>query len=207
MKKSLVLFVIILSAISFSHVPFFLNENDFSDKSYFVEDVDLSQIYYYEFTGKEDISFIFESIDEKNLYILYGIPVGVPEQNSSLYFRPSLSIYDPKGNLIDKFDFTNSDPELMHEFFGDSYSFLYLRYNEPFKEDGLYKVTLSSIEPGKIWIAFGKREEFTAEQIFSLNKMIRDIRDFHGLKGLANWQKNGIGMLIYAAFVGLIIFL
>ena len=62
MKRSLVSFIIILSVISFSHVPFFLNENVFSDESYFVEDVDLSQIYYYEFSGKEDISFIFESI-------------------------------------------------------------------------------------------------------------------------------------------------
>ena len=146
-------------------------------------------------------------MDEKNLYILYGIPVGIPEQNSTLYFRPSLSIYNPQGALVDEFDFTNSEPELMHEFFGDSYSFFYLRYDEPFEENGLYRVTLSSTEPGKAWIAFGKREEFTAEQIFSLNKMIRDIRDFHGLKGLASWQKNGIGMLIYAAFVGLIIFL
>ena len=207
MKRSLVLFIMILSVISFSHVPFFLNENDFSDESYFVEDVDLSQIYYYEFSGKEDISFIFESIEGKNLYILYGIPVGIPEQDSTLYFRPSLSIYNPLGELVDEYDFTYEEPELMHEFFGDSYSFLYLRYDEPFEEQGLYKVTLSSIEPGKIWIAFGKREEFTAEQIFSLNKMIRDIRDFHGLEGLTSWQKNGIGMLIYAAFVGLIIFL
>ena len=53
MKKSvIIIFIITLSVFSFSHVPFFLNEEVFSDETYFVEDVDLSQIYYYDFDKK-----------------------------------------------------------------------------------------------------------------------------------------------------------
>lgn len=207
MKKIFLIPILLITIISFSHIPFFVSEGDFYNGDYYVEDVDLSQIYYYTFDGMEEISFVFGSIPGKSLHILYGIPVGVPNRNSTFYFRPSLSIYGPYGNLLDSFDFENSEPELMHEFFGDSYSFVYLRYDEPFEEDGLYRVTLTSKEPGKVWIAFGTREEFTIKQIFEINSMIRDIRNFHDLEGLAAWQRVGLSALILVAFVGFMVFL
>ncbi|MDK2951818.1 MAG: hypothetical protein PWQ77_1483 [Kosmotogales bacterium] len=207
MKKIFLIPILLITVISFSHIPFFVSEEDFYNGDYYVEDVDMSQIYYYTFDGMEEISFVFGSIPGKSLHILYGIPVGVPNRNSALYFRPSLSVYGPYGNLIDSFDFENSEPELMHEFFGDSYSFVYLRYDEPFEIDGLYRVTLTSEGSGKVWIAFGTREEFTIKQIFEINSMIKDIRNFHDLEGLAAWQRVGLSALILVAFVGFMVFL
>jgi len=207
MKKIFLIPILLITVISFSHIPFFVSEEDFYNGDYYVDDVDLSQIYYYTFDGMQEISFVFGSIPGKSLHILYGIPVGIPDKNSTLYFRPSLSVYGPHDNLIDSFDFENSEPELMHEFFGDSYSFVYLRYDKPFEIDGLYRVTLTSKESGKVWIAFGRREEFTIKQIFEINSMIRDIRDFHDLEGLAAWQRVGLSALILVAFAGFIVFL
>jgi len=195
MKKYLFIFIIISSLSLFAHVPFF---HEAQDNKVHIEDIYLSQIHYYEFTEEHDnIEFNFYLEEGKNLYILLGVPKieRLEDFNFMMYIKDSNNI------IIDSFDTRKMDSEIMYEPFGDTYSWEYLRYDEPLKE-GIYKVQLTSKEKGKVWIAFGRREEFTAEQLLSLPKLIKGIRDFHELEGRATWEKYTLGITI-----GLISFL
>jgi len=189
MKKILVFFLISVSLITLAHVPVFHYMND---NSIFIEDVYLSQIHYYEFKeAYNKISFTFNLEENKNLYILLGVPKIDRLEN----FGFIMSIEDSKGDIIEKFESKNLESEIMYEFFGDTYSWEYLRYDKSLQE-GDYSVEISTKEKGKVWIAFGKREEFTTEQIFSLPKLIKVIREFHELEGRATWEKYTLGITI-----------
>lgn len=154
-----------------------------------VEDVYLSQIHYYEFDERNDnITFTFDIVEDNNLYIM----LGVPKIDRLGYFDFVMEIKNEYNKIIYRLDTRLIKPELMYEFFGDSFSWQYLRYDEPLKE-GMYKVVITSEEKGKVWIAFGKREEFTTEQIISLPKLIKGIRDFHELEGRTTWEKYALG--------------
>jgi len=50
----------------------------------------------------------------------------------------------------------------MYEFFGDTYSYLYVRRDSALTKDGLYSVEIEAKDPGRVWITFGRKEKFTA---------------------------------------------
>lgn len=189
MKKIMFIFIIFSSIFVFAHVPFF---HESQDNKIYIEDVYLSQIHYYEFDERNDnITFTFDIVENNNLYIILGVPKIDRLENFNLIMK----IKNQKDLIIASFDTKELNPEVMYEFFGDTYSLEYLKYEESLK-DGRYKVEITSEEKGKVWIAFGKREEFTAEQILSLPKMIKGIRDFHELGGRATWEKYALGITI-----------
>lgn len=187
MKKIIIFIILIVSILSFAHVPFFHVKDD---NNIFIDDIYLSQIHYYEFTDNhKKIEFNFFVKNEENLYILLGVPKIYRSNN----FNFEIKITDENENSIDIFDTLELKSEEMYEPFGDTYSWQYLRYDKSLPE-GMYKVVLTSNQKGKAWIAFGKREEFTLEQILSLPVMIQDIRNFHELEGIATWEKYALGI-------------
>ena len=206
---SVVAFFALSCTLIFAHIPSFLKAEDFSGGSYFVEDIDLSQIFYYEFSGEETIVFSFEGLPGKNLHILFGVPVGVPVMETTYSFRPGLAIYRPDGQLKDGFDFTQTEPEVMYEFFGDTNSYKHLGYDSLMESEGTYRIEISSREAGRAWITFGLRENFTFKQILLLPEWIRQIREFHYMKGLARWEIYGlVGLgVLTAGVIALIVFL
>lgn len=189
MKNLLFIFIIFSSIVLFAHVPFF---HESQHNKIYINDVYLSQIHYFEFTEEyDDIKFKFYLEKEKNLYIL----LGVPKIDRLEDFNFMMDIKDSNNKIIDSFDTSKMNPDIMYEPFGDTYSWEYLRYDESLSE-GYYEVELTTKENGKFWIAFGKREEFTAEQILNLPKLIKGIRDFHELEGRATWEKYALGITI-----------
>ncbi|TYB89665.1 MAG: hypothetical protein FXF54_09640 [Kosmotoga sp.] len=171
-----------------AHVPYF---PDTGENKIFVEDIDLSQIYYYKFTEESTVlTFTFEMKDGHNLHLLFG----VPKIDRLKDFHPVMKILSPDGETLDFFDTSQLSPEEMYEPFGDTYSWLYVDYDR-ILDKGTYSVTIEAKEPGKAWITFGRKERFTAGQILSLPKLIQDIREFHELKGIATWEKYALGIL------------
>ncbi|NLX33147.1 MAG: hypothetical protein GXY62_02365, partial [Thermotogaceae bacterium] len=124
-------------------------------------------------------------------------------------FRPGLAIYRPDGQLKDGFDFTQTEPEVMYEFFGDTNSYKHLGYDSLMESEGTYRIEISSREAGRAWITFGLRENFTFKQILLLPEWIRQIREFHYMKGLARWEIYGlVGLgVLTAGVIALIVFL
>lgn len=202
----LITMVFFLGVTLSAHIPGFLEKADFASGSYFVEDIDLSQIFYYEFGENETIVFTFGGVPGKELHMLFGVPVGVPEMETTYDYRPTLTLYNPDGSVRDKFDFSQTEPEVMYEFFGDTNSYLYLRYDRLMENDGTYRLLISSKESGRAWITFGRRESFTFGQILMIPNWIRQIRSFHYMSGLARWEKYGLaGLGVIVAVTALLI--
>ena len=199
--------ILLLASMAFAHIPGFLTEADFHDGSFFIEDIQLSQIYYYEFGHPESITFSFVGESGENLYIMMGVPVGVPVMEDTKEFRPLVTVIGPDGGIMQEFVLENIEPEVMYEFFGDTDSYLYIRYDTTMPETGEYRVVIRAEEEGRAWIAFGKEERFTIGQILSIPRWIRQMREFHYLSGLATWEKHAIGglMLITAGIVALVL--
>ncbi len=199
MKFSLLSLLFFATAV-FAHIPGFLTGVDFDNTSFFIDDIQLSQIYYYEFERPEGITFSFVGDVGENLYIMFGVPVGVPVMEETKGFRPRVSIYKPDGSLLKEFVLDDVEPEVMYEFFGDTNSYLYIRYDTFIQEAGTYKVVIEASEEGRAWIAFGREERFTFGQILSIPFWIRQMRDFHYLSGLAGWEKYALtGVALLAA--------
>ncbi|MFW6119372.1 MAG: hypothetical protein ACOC80_00500 [Petrotogales bacterium] len=198
MRKFLMIFILLLSALSLAHVPFF---PEAGDNEIFVEDIDLSQIYYYQFTEDSTIlTFTFNMKNGQNLHILFG----VPKIDRLEEFHPIMSVISPEGETLDFFDTSEITPEEMYEPFGDTYSWLYVDYDR-ILDEGVYRVTVEAKEPGKAWVTFGLKERFTVGQIISLPKLIQDIRGFHELEGIATWEKYALGIIGVITF-GVVLF-
>jgi len=199
--------ILLLASMAFAHIPGFLAEADFDDGSFFIEDIQLSQIYYYEFGRPESIAFSFAGSSGENLYIMMGVPVGVPVMEETKSFRPLVTVLKPDDSIMQEFVLEDIEPEVMYEFFGDTDSYLYIRYDTTIPENGEYRVVIKAEESGRAWIAFGKEERFTFGQVLSIPRWIRQMREFHYLSGLATWEKYAIGGLMFltAGIVALVL--
>lgn len=208
-KKFVLLSLLVIFAVSaFAHLPAFLTSNDFAKGAFLVRDIDLSQIFYYVFSAAEEITFVFEGFVGQHFHMLFGVPKEIEGMDSTMDFRPELTVYDPDGEIVEDFVLESIEPEIMYEFFGDTYSYLYVRHDSTLAKKGIYSIKVKAEDPGRAWITFGKKEKFTASQIIAVPRWIREIRSFHYLKGLAKWELYGLGIIgaISAALV-LLVFL
>ncbi|MDD3680605.1 MAG: hypothetical protein WC194_02280 [Mesotoga sp.] len=210
MKKTVIFFsmIIIFAVSTFAHIPTFLGPDDFVNGAYLVRDIDLSQIFYYILSEGERIVITFEGSIGMQFHMLFGVPKENEGMESTKDFRPELTVYDPDRNAYESFVLESIEPEIMYEFFGDTHSYLYVRHDSTLTKDGLYSIEIEATDPGRVWITFGLKEKFTASQIASIPKWIREIREFHYLTGLAKWEMYGLGIAgILSAASILLIFL
>ena len=115
----------------------------------------------------------FEGSIGMKFHMLFGVPKEIKGMESTKGFRPELTVYDPDENVNESFMLESIEPEIMYEFFGDNYSYLYARHDSALTKDGLYSIEIEAKDPGRVWITFGKKEKFTASQIASIPKWIR----------------------------------
>jgi len=197
MKKTLILvsLLIVFASSAFSHIPFFLTPEDFVEGSYLVKEIDLSQIYYYIFSSAEKIRFVFEGTAGQQFHMLFGVPKEADNMKSTADFRPNLTFYGPDREVLEDFFLESTEPEIMYEFFGDTYSYLYVRHDSELTKEGIYSVEIEAEGSGRAWITFGKKERFTVAQIAAVPRWIREMRAFHYHTGLAKWEKYGLGIV------------
>jgi hypothetical protein len=174
-----------------AHIPYFSNNSEQEpDHAVLIEDVDLSQVFYYEVTDQfPSLWMAFEGREGQQV----SFRIGIPKIESLKFFRPALALVGPGfPSAVLPFDIpaglggrvfpTDKDePEEFHEPFSNSDSWMFRKIRVALPQSGRYYLIAysPSHENGKLWVAVGEKEHFSPGQIGRLPIWIRQIREFH----------------------------
>ncbi len=175
-----------------AHLPLFDDGTAVdAEQAMIIKDVDLSQVVYHEV--REPVQPLWIAFDAVAGQQLYFNP-GVPAIDSLRDYRPSFALVGPglpaatlpfdipPGNGAEVYPTADiTDPEFFHEPFSGTDSWILFEKTITLPESGRYYLVgyVPSGEPGKFWIAVGKREQFGPEAIASLPQDIAKVRTYH----------------------------
>jgi hypothetical protein len=100
-------------------------------------------------------------------------------------------------------------PTVFYEPVTDTYSWIYFNQTIFLPESGRYYIVSffpPSSEAGNLFIAVGKIEQFTPQDIINVFNILPQIRAFYGLTGLPGWMNavigiSAVGLIFLIAFI------
>ncbi len=177
-------------------------------------DVNVSRVVYHEVTADAArLWMTFEGTAGQLLYVQLGLPA--IERLTS--YRPSVAILGPGlpaidlpfevpaglgGILLSSSDVTN--PTVFDEPFSSTRSWILLEQDIPLPQAGTYYVVAfdPAGQPGKLWVATGREEQFSLDEIGQLSGVLKQVRAFHESSAGAPCF-----LLPLLGFIGLMMFL
>lgn len=154
-------------------------------------DVNVSRVVYHEVTADAPRLWLtFEGTAGQLLYVQLGLPA--IERLAS--YRPSVAILGPGlpsidlpfevpaglgGMVLSSKDVTN--PTVFDEPFSGTRSWILLEQDIPLPQAGTYYVVAfdPAGQPGKLWVATGREEQFSLDDIGQLSGVLQQVRAFH----------------------------
>lgn len=154
-------------------------------------DVDVSKVVYYEVTPDAPrLWMTFEGTEVQQLYVQLGLPAS--ERLAS--YRPSVAVLGPGlpsinlpfeipaglgGILLSCGDVT--DPTVFDEPFSSTRSWILLEKDTTLAKAGTYFIVAfdPAGQPGKFWVATGREEKFSLDEIGQLPGLLQQVRAFH----------------------------
>uniref|UniRef100_A0A7C4VWS9 Uncharacterized protein n=1 Tax=Fervidobacterium pennivorans TaxID=93466 RepID=A0A7C4VWS9_FERPE len=201
------IFVLSVSLFNFAHAPIISNMSgaDIS-KAIPINDIQISQVLYKVF--EKDSSFVWLTFQAKKGENLY-FQVGTPKTDKYKELKPAVAIVGPglskTNNLpfqiphgIGALLFESSDqPQAFYEPVTDTNSWIHITKTITLPETGKYYIVgyfPPNGQAGNLFIAVGKIERFTWQDIVNVFKILPEIRAFYGLSGLPGWMNVVIGL-------------
>lgn len=197
MKQALAAVVLLaLPVLTLGHVPIPTDKpaTDPAD-AIVVKDITLSQVAYFEVTEDTPrLWFTFDTIEAASLWL----QLGVPYIDRLSDYRPAVAVLglglppvslpfavpDGLGGVILD-SATAGEPEFFFEKFTGTESWILGTLDQALPQAGKYYIVayVPDGRPGKLWVAIGKRDEFTLAELASFPKIIADVRSFHEIDG------------------------
>ena len=187
--------VLVLSSgvqIASAHLPLFDDGTAVdAEHALLIPDIGLSQVVYHEVTEPvQPLWLAFDAVAGQELYF----NPGVPAIDRLRDYRPAFALVGP-GLPAATLPFalpadTGAEvylttdivaPEFFHEPFSGTDSWILFEKTVILPQSGRYYLVgyVPSGEPGKFWIAVGKREQFGPDDIATLPQDIAQVRRFH----------------------------
>jgi len=176
----------------FAHQPLFDDGTAVdAEHALVISDIGLSQVVYHEV--KEPVQPLWIAFDAVAGQELYFNP-GVPAIERLKGYRPSFALVGPglpaaglpfdvpAGSGAEVYSTRAiDDPEFFHEPFSGTDSWILFRRTVILPQSGRYYLVgyVPTGEPGKFWIAIGKREEFGLDDMAKLTRDLPRVRAFH----------------------------
>lgn len=178
--------------VALAHLPIFDDGTAVdAEHALVISDIGLSQVVYHEV--KEPVQPLWIAFDAVAGQELYFNP-GVPAIERLKDYRPTFALVGPglptatlpfavpAGDGAEVYPTTDiAAPEFFHEPFSGTDSWILFEKTVALPETGRYYLVgyVPSGQPGKFWIAVGKREEFGPDAIATLSQDIAQVRAFH----------------------------
>ncbi|GMU92185.1 MAG: hypothetical protein AMXMBFR4_12430 [Candidatus Hydrogenedentota bacterium] len=180
----------ILSMPAWAHRPVFGDgsHND-AESALQIQEPRVSQVVYEEITGSSAQLWLTFNVSEgDDIYL----QLGVPAIDRLADYRPSLALLGPGLPSIDlPFDVPSGlggvllepsgGPEVFKEPFTGTQSWILLESDRAAPAAGTYYVVAfdPAGEPGKLWVAIGREENFTFVDLLTFADIIDRVREFH----------------------------
>jgi hypothetical protein len=211
----LVGFFLLGSAVAFAHRPLPFGEI-YADPQHAlkIEDIHISQVIYYELTPQSpELWLTLDAKQGDQLYVGIGVPV-IEELED---YRPSLVLLGPGMPDVDlPFEIPpglggvhveaakNDEPEVFHEHFTDTRSWVLLREYLSLPETGRYYLVAYSPSGllAKLWVTVGRKEVYGMSDILGLPGVLREVREFHEEKGNPRWVNVASALVGVALLTG-----
>jgi hypothetical protein len=188
--------LMLAAPLAWAHKPIFPGGRSCDQASAIaVEDITVSQVAYTELTEAcPQLWLAFEATANQDLYL----QIALPQIERFKNLRPAVAVLGPGLPSIDVpfsvpegyggYIFTTddvTDPVAFHEPFTGTDSWILKEVNQALPNTGQYYIVayIPSGQFGKIWVAFGKAEQFGLGDIFSLPETIKTVRTFHEVSG------------------------
>ncbi|MGC9530549.1 MAG: hypothetical protein ACP5G2_08105 [Candidatus Bipolaricaulaceae bacterium] len=203
-----------MSWLALGHVPLPGGEYVNANSALFITDPGLSQVIYYQLTSERpQLWLAVEGPGE--VWVRLGVPA-IPDLSD---FRPRLALVGPglpmpqeglplavPGSMGIELLTTDSGTarQVFHEHFTDTRSWIQGDWEIELRRKGTYYLVAYAPDGRyeKLWVAIGRREAFTWEEVLSLPQVMRDVRAFHEVKpGLAQWLRLAGQLTVLAAFL------
>ncbi|MCK6486490.1 MAG: hypothetical protein L6R00_20425 [Phycisphaerae bacterium] len=154
-------------------------------------DVDVSKVVYHEVTvDAPRLWMTVEGIEGQELYVQLGLPAIERLAN----YRPSVAVLGPDlpsislpfeipaglgGVLLTSGDVV--DPTAFDEPFSSTRSWILLEKDVTLAKAGTYFIVAfgPAGQPGKLWVATGREEKFSLDEIGQLPGLLQQVRAFH----------------------------
>ena len=181
-----------VSQVVLAHQPTISNGTaNGPDSAIAFEDIQLSRVVYHEITSTASSLWIKFEIDQpQSLWISLGLPL----IDRLKGFRPAFVVLGPGlpnvdlpletpeglgGVLFETIEVT--EPEVFYEPFSRTSSWILREEDVELPEAGTYYIVafVPTGETGKLWLAPGRREEFSPADIAGLGAVLDDVRRFH----------------------------
>lgn len=201
------IFVLSGSLFNFAHAPIISNMSgaDISN-AIPINDIQISQVLYKVF--EKDSSFVWLTFQAKKGENLY-FQVGTPKTDKYKELKPAVAIVGPGLPETSSFPFEIPDgmgailfessdtPQAFYEPVTDTNSWIHITKTITLPETGKYYIVgyfPPNGQAGNLFIAVGKIERFTWQDIVNVFKILPEIRAFYGLSGLPGWMNVVIGL-------------
>ena len=177
---------------AYAHIPYVASDKHNSPESALeIEDMTISSVVYQTIHNEAPESWIkLNGIKGETLYF----QMGIPKLNRLQSYRPDLALLRysdieqnkytdtiPKGKGLRYSSYNIKNPEIFHEQFTNTTSWVLFEKNLVLPETGTYFLPSFSeqLQTGKLWIAVGKEESFGISDLGKLPASISEIRSFH----------------------------
>lgn len=212
----------VMASIAFAHAPIVstMSGSDISN-AIPINHIEISQVLYKVFDrNNRNNNFLWITFEGTKGQSLYFQP-GVPKIEKFKDLKPEVVIVGPglpKANDLPfeiptgmgALEFTSTGtPTVFYEPVTDTYSWIYFNQTITLPESGRYYIVSffpPSGEAGNLFIAVGKIEQFTPQDIINVFNMLPQIRAFYGLTGLPDWMNvaigiSAVGLIFLIAFI------
>jgi hypothetical protein len=201
------IFVLSVSLLNFAHAPIISNMSgaDISN-AIPINDIQISQVLYK--VLEKDSSFVWLTFQAKKGENLY-FQVGTPKADKYKELKPAVAIVGPGLPKTNNFPFEIPDgmgallfessdtPQAFYEPVTDTNSWIHITKTITLPETGKYYIVgyfPPNGQAGNLFIAVGKIERFTWQDIVNVFKILPEIRAFYGLSGLPGWMNVVVGL-------------
>jgi hypothetical protein len=178
--------------VALAHLPIFDDGTAVdAEHALVISDIGLSQVVYHEVTEPvQPLWIAFDAVAGQELYF----NPGVPAIDSLKDYRPTFALVGPglpdatlpfsipAGDGAEIYPTSDiTAPKFFHEPFSGTDSWILFEKTVTLPESGRYYLVgyVPSGQPGKFWIALGKREAFSLDDIAALPQEIARVRAFH----------------------------
>ena len=180
------------TGLIYAHVPFLALDNHPSkERALEIDDIQISKVIYQKISSDSPQSWIqFYGKEGETIYFQLGIPY----IDELVNYRPSVALIKPGAKISPEkivsspdenilvFDSNNSvDIEVFHEPFTDTTSWILFEEYVIFTKSGMHFLVSFSPDnqPGKMWVAIGKKEVFGPKDLARLPSAISEVKSFH----------------------------
>jgi|GEM_PF-855230 len=183
--------LLLLAPVSLAHVPRFPDgAGDSMDNPVLIDDIDLSQVVYFAATAQSPRLWLaFDAQAGQEVYFQIGVPViaGLEAFRPAVALagpglpRDDLPVDLPEGLGATPYPTSDSQPRFFHEPFSGTDSWILRSQTVSVPQKGRYYLLgyVPSGQPGKFWVAVGRREQFGLNDILSLPGDLARVREFH----------------------------